>query len=143
MKDAKIKTIHALEFACQAPLKFYQHCSACPRFAENCPDLKLGQEILKGKKQVVYARGGATAADDVHASTFKCFAPIYYFEKTRTNCGHQGRCREEGLLLALLSGKRTLDYSQKVVIPLAARKRRRVPLAVPAAEPAVVSQSSE
>jgi len=28
-------------------------------------------------------------------------------------CGHEGRCREEGLLLALLSGKKQIDYSQK------------------------------
>jgi hypothetical protein len=33
-----------------------------------------------------------------------------------------GRCREEGLLLALLSGKKELTYGQKEVLPLVSRK---------------------
>lgn len=125
----KSKAIHALEFGCQAPLRFYEHCSSCPRFGEHCPDLKLGLDILKGRQELVYAREGA--AEGIHASSFSCLAPLYYFEKSRRNCGHQGRCREEGLLLALLSGKKTLEYTQKPVIKLPAR-RRRAPEAQPA-----------
>ncbi len=125
----KGKTIHALEFGCQAPLRFYEHCSSCPRFGEDCPDLKLGLEILKGRQELVYAREGA--AEGIHVSSFSCLAPLYYFEKSRSNCAHQGRCREEGLLLALLSGKKTLEYTQKPVIKLPAR-RRRAPEAQPA-----------
>ena len=63
--------------------------------------------------------------DGVHASSFTCLAPLHYFEKSRTSCGHEGRCREEGLLIALLSGKKTLDYAQKTAIALPRRKRRR------------------
>ncbi len=124
MKDYRSEMVHALEFGCQAPLKFFEHCSACPRFGDECPDLQLGREILRGKKKVVYNQ--ADIEDGVHVSEFKCLAPIYYFEKSRSKCAHEGKCREEGLLLALLSGKKKIDYSQREVIPLAARKARRL-----------------
>jgi len=115
--------VHALEFGCQAPLRFYEHCSACPRFGAGCPDLELGKEILRGKKRIVY--GQVTSVDEVPLGSFKCLAPLYYFEKTRSACPHLGRCREEGLLLALLSGKRKLDCSPAEVIPLAARRVKK------------------
>ena len=115
MDGVKSKIIHALEFGCQAPLKFYEHCSACPRSDNNCPDLIAGKEILRGKKKLVYD-GEVYGEEFVHASSFSCSAPLYYFEKTRKKCGHQGRCREEGLLLALLSGKKELVYTQKTVL---------------------------
>ena len=123
MKSGRSGMIHALEFSCQAPLKFYQHCAACARFGDDCPDLELGKEILRGKKRIIYAMD--QPEDGVHASSFKCLAPLYYFEKSRTNCAHEGRCREEGLLLALLSGKKELEYSQKTAISLPRRKARR------------------
>lgn len=116
-------TIHALEFACQAPLKFYEHCSTCARFGDHCPDLQLGKKILRGKKKLVYHADDS--GDNVHASSFTCLAPLYYFEKTRQSCGHAGRCREEGLLLALLSGKKQLTYSQKTAVPMPRRAPRR------------------
>jgi hypothetical protein len=124
MKNYRSKMIHALEFGCQAPLRFYEHCAACSRFGDDCPDLKLGREILQGKTTLVYAK--EASGEGVHVSSFKCLAPLYYFEKSRTNCAHLGRCREEGLLLALLSGKKKLDYAQpeRPVVPLPARKRR-------------------
>jgi hypothetical protein len=50
------------------------------------------------------------------ANVFNCFAPLYFFEKTRKKCPHEGHCREEGLLLALLTGKKKLDYNQRVPI---------------------------
>ena len=123
MESDKRGTIHALEFSCQAPLKFYQHCMACPRFGDDCPDLQLGIELLRGRKKLAYAKD--SSADGIDASSFKCLAPIYYFEKSRTSCGHEGRCREEGLLIALLSGKKKLVYSQKAAVDLPVRKRRR------------------
>lgn len=126
MKDYRAKKIHALEFGCQAPLRFYEHCSACPRFGDDCPDLQLGLEILRGKKKLIYSPDASE--DGVHVSEFKCLAPLYYFEKSRLNCAHAGRCREEGLLLALLRGKKTLDYTQKPVIPLPTRKPARLPV---------------
>jgi hypothetical protein len=115
MDSTKSKKIHALEFECGTPLKFFEQCHACPRF-ENCPDLSLGQEILRGKKKVNYHE--ETGLDDsVDVRSFGCLVPFNYFEKTRIACGHQGRCREEGLLLALLSGKKELDYAQKRAVP--------------------------
>jgi hypothetical protein len=119
-----MKDVHVLEFGCQAPLKFYEHCQACARFGDECPDLNLGMEILRGKKKLVFEQ--AAPGEGVHASSFKCLAPLYYFEKSRLSCAHEGRCREEGLLLALLGGKRKLDYSQPTVISLPSRKPARV-----------------
>ena len=106
------KMVHAMEFDCQAPLKFYEHCSSCPRFSDSCPDLMLGKDILRRKKKLVY-HGEEQSEYDVNARSFNCVAPLKYFAKTRMACGHEGRCREEGLLLALLSGKKQIDYSQK------------------------------
>jgi hypothetical protein len=74
----------------------------------------LGVEIMRGKKRLVHD-GVVRRADVVHAGSFNCSAPLQYFEKTRKKCGHEGRCREEGLLLALLSGKKHLDYAQRTV----------------------------
>ena len=115
--------IHALEFSCQAPLKFYQRCSNCARFRDDCIDLELGKDILRGKKKLVYAKDNSE--DSLHASSFKCLAPLQYFEKSRSNCSYDGRCREEGLLLALLSGKKNLVYTQKTALQLPSRKMRR------------------
>ena len=119
-----MKDVHVLEFDCQAPLKFYEHCAACARFGDDCPDLQLGLEILRGKQQLVYAQ--VPPGEGIHAASFKCLAPLAYFEKSRLSCAHDGRCREEGLLLALLTGKRKLDYSQVAAIELPARQPRRV-----------------
>lgn len=119
-----MKDVHVLEFDCQAPLKFYEHCAACARFGDDCPDLQLGLEILRGKQQLVYAQ--VPPAEGIQAASFKCLAPLAYFEKSRLKCAHDGRCREEGLLLALLTGKRKLDYSQVTAIELPARQPRRV-----------------
>ncbi len=127
MKDYRSQMVHALEFGCQAPLRFYHHCSSCPRFGDECPDLKLGTEILRGKRKLVYAM--EALAEGVHASSFKCLAPLHYFEKTRSNCAHAGHCREEGLLLALLTGKKKLDYAPKPVIEISPRKPARAPAA--------------
>ncbi|MBC8179044.1 MAG: hypothetical protein ISR61_09780 [Desulfobacteraceae bacterium] len=107
--------IHALEFGCQAPLKFYEHCASCARLEDDCPDLDLGREVLRGKKRIVYD-GEPLAEDSISATAFKCLAPLNYFEKSRKTCAHEGRCREEGLLLALLSGKKELVYAQKEAI---------------------------
>jgi len=45
--------IHVLEFECQAPLKFYEHCKKCPRFGNDCPDLSLGVELLRRKRKLI------------------------------------------------------------------------------------------
>ncbi len=123
MKNGPQGMIHAFEFGCQAPLKFYEHCASCPRFGKNCNDLRLGKAILRGEKRLVY---NTKDHDDgsVHASSFNCAAPLYYYEKSRSACGHEGRCREEGLLLALLSGRKELTYSQKMPIELPRVKKR-------------------
>ena len=129
MKNTKSGVIHALEFNCQAPIKFYEHCISCPRFGDNCPELSLGIEILREKKKLVY-NTEFQSEDAIHVSQFNCMAPLYYFEKSRKNCAHQGRCREEGLLLALLSGKKELLYAQKAAIefpPLKKSRKEAVP----------------
>jgi hypothetical protein len=122
MNSRKPKTIHATEFSCQTPLKFYEHCSSCPQF-DGCSDLALIKEILRMKKNVNYNRDLYSARGElegsrysVDANVFNCFAPLYFFEKTRKKCPHEGHCREEGLLLALLTGKKKLDYNQRVPI---------------------------
>ena len=124
MKNTRPGTIHAVEFDCQAPLKFYEHCFSCPRFKDDCPDLALGVEILRKKKKLVYD-GMTHSKDSVNASAFNCLAPLNYFEKTRMKCAHEGRCREEGLLIALLTGRKQLDYSQKTAIEFPHVKIRR------------------
>ena len=118
------KSISVLEFGCQAPLRFFEHCAKCPRFGDDCQDLRLGKEILRGKKKIAYGDDGIE--DTIHVSAFNCLAPLYYFERSRNKCGHAGRCREEGLLLALLDGKKTLDYSHKEVTELSPVRRRKV-----------------
>ncbi len=124
------KNISVLEFGCRAPLKFFEHCSKCARFGESCPDLALGKEILRGKKKIAY--GDDRTEDTVHITAFNCLAPLYYFERSRNKCAHEGRCREEGLLLALLDGKKALDYSHKEVTELPIVRRRKVSKAAPA-----------
>ncbi len=128
--------IHALEFSCQSPLKFYQRCSSCAWFGDDCVDLELGRDILRGKKKLVYSRDNLE--DVVYAGSFKCLAPLYYFEKSRSKCAHRGRCREEGLLLALLSGKKKLVYSKKIAIelPVGQSRRRKTPAQEVASEKA-------
>lgn len=116
--------IHALEFSCQAPLKFFEHCSFCPRFDENCSDLELGKELLRGKMAPAYNHE-EQGEYKVDVKSFKCTVPLSYFEKTRMVCGHEGRCREEGLLLALLSGKKQIDYSQKTAKQFPYIKKRQ------------------
>lgn len=118
------KSISVLEFGCQAPLRFFEHCAKCARFGDDCPDLRVGKEVLRGKKKIAY--GDEQAEDTIHVSAFNCLTPLYYFERSRKKCGHAGRCREEGLLLALLDGKKTLDYSHKEVTELPRVRRRKV-----------------
>jgi len=118
------KSISVLEFGCQAPLRFFEHCARCARFGDDCPDLRVGKEVLRGKKKIAY--GDEQAEDTIHVSAFNCLTPLYYFERSRKKCGHAGRCREEGLLLALLDGKKTLDYSHKEVTELPRVRRRKV-----------------
>ena len=118
------KSISVLEFGCQAPLRFFEHCARCARFGDDCPDLRIGKEVLRGKKKIAY--GDEQAEDTIHVSAFNCLTPLYYFERSRKKCGHAGRCREEGLLLALLDGKKTLDYSHKEATELPRVRRRKV-----------------
>ena len=63
--------------------------------------------------------------DSIHMSAFNCLAPLYYIEHSRIKCPHAGRCREEGLLLALLDGRKVLDYSHKKIIELPRVRCRR------------------
>ena len=94
MSSSKHNMIHALEFECQTPLKFYERCSSCARFDTDCPDLSLGIEILRGKKKIVYDND-VQSEESLLAQAFNCLTPLYYFENTRKNCAHRGRCREE------------------------------------------------
>ncbi len=127
MAGKRSKSINVVElFGCTAPLKFYERCAACVRFHDNCSDLALGIDILRRSKKIEYSIDGKSDASSIHISDFKCSAPIYYYERTRKKCPHTGRCREEGLLLALLTRKKTLDYSHKEVIEFPAVRRRRV-----------------
>ena len=118
------KSISVLEFGCQAPLRFFEHCARCARFGDECPDLALGKQVLRGKKKIAYQ--DERAEDTIHVSAFNCLTPLYYFEHSRKKCGHAGRCREEGLLLALLDGKKTLDYTHKEITELPRERRRKV-----------------
>ena len=122
MNSKNLKIIHAAEFHCQTPLKFYEHCSSCPQFDE-CSDLALIKEVLRMKKSINYNRDLYSARGELEGSrhrvdsnAFHCVAPLYFFEKTRKKCPHEGHCREEGLLLALLTGKKKLDYNHRVII---------------------------
>jgi len=120
MSSGKSIAIHAGEFNCKTPLKFYEHCISCPRF-DGCPDLALIKEILRLKKKINYNRDYYSGRGElegsrhsVDANVFNCLAPLYFFERTRERCANGGRCRESGLLLALLTGNKKLEYSQKV-----------------------------
>ena len=112
--------------ACVAPLRFFERCSACVRFQDDCNDLALGVELLRRKKKIVYAQDALEDDNCIHVSAFNCAAPLAYFERTRNKCPHMGRCREEGLLLALLSGEKTLDYSHKEVTEFTTLRPRKV-----------------
>lgn len=117
------KTISVLEFRCQAPLRFFEHCARCGRFEDGCLDLSLGKEVLRGRKKIIYTDG--RAKDTVHIRAFNCLTPVYYFERSRKRtCGHARRCREEALLLALLDGKKALDYTHKEATELPRVRRR-------------------
>ena len=108
-KGGKSETVSPVDFHCLAPLKFFEHCAKCARFGDDCPDLTLGKEVLRGKKRIAYR--DEPAQDTIHVSAFNCLAPLYYIEHSHMKCAHGGRCREEGFLLALLDGKKVLDYS--------------------------------
>jgi hypothetical protein len=108
------RIIRVLEFGCEAPRKFYEHCVSCPRFGEDCPDLALSREMLTGKKKLVFS-DEPDSKDSVNIKRFKCLAPLSYFEKSRKMCGREGRCREEGLLIDLLTGKKELVYSNTLL----------------------------
>ena len=102
--------IRVTEFGCQGPMRFYEHCVSCPQFEEGCPDLALSAAMLEGKKKLVFS-DKMVSEDTVNAREFKCVTPLSYFEKSRNTCGRQGKCREEGLLVELLSGKKILVHS--------------------------------
>jgi len=108
------RIIRVLEFLCEAPRKFYEHCVSCPQFDIDCPDLALSREILTGRKKLFFG-GKFDAEDSIDVRAFKCVTPLSYFEKSRNTCGRQGRCREEGLLVDLLSGEKDLVYSNTLL----------------------------
>lgn len=116
------KKMGVLEFRCLSAFRFFEHCAACPRFEDDCRDLELGKKVLRGQKKIAY--GGESAKDTIHVKDFNCLAPLHYIERSRTRCPHDGHCREEGQLLALLDGKKVLDYSHKKVIELLLKRRR-------------------
>lgn len=117
------KNISVFEFECQAPLRFFERCAKCPRFEDDCPDLSMGIEILSRKKKISY--GHYESEDTIHVSEFNCLTPLKYIEKTRMKCVQGGRCRDEGLLLALLNGKKNLVYSYKEVTEISLIRSRR------------------
>jgi hypothetical protein len=116
------KKIRVLEFRCLAAVRFFEHCAACPRFEDDCRDLALGKEVLRGKKKIAY--GVEPTEDSIHISAFHCLAPVHYIERSRIKCTHDGRCRDEGLLLALLNREKVLDYSHKEIVELPPKRRR-------------------
>ena len=127
------KNISVFEFECQAPLRFFERCAKCPRFEDDCSDLAMGIEILSRKKKISY--GHYESENTIHASEFSCLTPLKYIEKTRIKCVHGGRCRDEGLLLALLKGKKNLVYSYKEVTEISlikSRQREKVARCAPA-----------
>jgi hypothetical protein len=81
------------------------------------------KEVLRGNKEVVY--GEDVDEDCIHVSAFRCLAPLNYIERGRSRCPHEHRCREEGLLLALLDGKKVLDYSKTRVIEFPRRRKSK------------------
>ncbi|UCH07842.1 MAG: hypothetical protein JSV55_02290 [Deltaproteobacteria bacterium] len=83
------------------------------------------QKSVNYNRDLYSARGELEGIrHSVDANVFNCLAPLYFFEKSRKKCPHEGHCREEGLLLALLGGKKKLDYRQKVPIGFPASKSR-------------------
>jgi hypothetical protein len=127
MVEKKSDSISVFElYACRVPLRFFERCAACVRFQDNCSDLALGIELLRRKKTITYAMNETGDNQTIHANSFTCTAPLAYFEHTRNKCAHRGRCREEGLLLALLNRKKSLDYSHKEVIELPMVRRQKV-----------------
>jgi hypothetical protein len=53
----KSRSIFPLEFDCQAPLKFYEHCQKCARFSDDCHYLKMGLELLLREKELCHRAG--------------------------------------------------------------------------------------
>ena len=117
------RKISMLEFRCLSAVRFLERCLACPRFGDDCRDLELGKKILRGQKKI--DNGVEPAEDTIHVNSFNCLAPLHYIDRSRIKCPHDGRCRDEGLLLALLDGKKVLDYSHKKIIELPLKRRRR------------------
>jgi hypothetical protein len=130
MRRRMPKKISVLEFRCLSAVRFFERCAACPRFGDGCRDLELGKKILRGQKKIAYgvkaeiAQNTQAGEDTIHVNAFNCLVPLYYIERSRIRCPHDGRCRDEGLLLVLLDGKKVLDYSHKKVIELPLRRRR-------------------
>jgi len=54
-----------------------------------------------------------TKKKSISVQEFGCLSPLRFFEHCIIKCPQGGRCRERGLLLALLSGKKVLDYSRR------------------------------
>ena len=52
--------ISPLEFDCQSPLKFYEHCKKCARFSDDCHYLKMGLELLLREKVLRYDTSAAS-----------------------------------------------------------------------------------
>lgn len=123
MRRQGTRNISVLEFTHRAPLRFFENCVKCARFAEGCPDLALGKEVLRRRKKISY--GDKPAENTIPMSAFNCLAPLHYIERSQMKCAHGGRCREEGLLLALLDGKGVLDYSRKKPIEFPWMRSRR------------------
>jgi hypothetical protein len=119
MRTKTPRKIKVLQFTCMAAVRFFERCAACPRFKDDCRDLKLGKKILRGQKRLSY--GVEPAKGTIHVNAFNCLAPLHYIDLSRIACPHHGRCRGEGLLLALLDGKAVLDYSRREIIELPSR----------------------
>ena len=117
------RKISMLEFRCLSAVRFFERCLTCPRFGDDCRDLELGKKILRGQKKIDY--GVEPAEDTIHVNSFNCLTPLHYIDRSSIKCPHDGRCRDEGLLLALLDGKKVLDYSHKKIIELPLKRRRR------------------
>jgi hypothetical protein len=76
--------IRVTEFFCEAPMRFYERCVACPQYEGGCPDLALSGALLEGKKKLVFV-GQVDSEDTVNAQAFKCVTPLRYFEKSRAS----------------------------------------------------------
>ena len=83
------------------------------------------QKSVNYNRDIYSARGELEGSrHSVDANVFTCLAPPNFFEKSRKKCPHAGRCREEGLLLALLEEKKKLDYRQKAPLEFPRSKPR-------------------